>query len=172
MGSSQRVQASGTVLITRFAPGQDLSRPHALYDVLEVALRFYSGRENAASALKLSKGDLKELSRISNDPTISNDAIPHNRRDTESPPSPRSILACEWREACSTATRRRSLSNPRSHKTHLWDGGNRLRPPRRPAKPGAPEGILPPIGSQRRKGRAARRGKLKSGRKATIQAFA
>jgi hypothetical protein len=46
------------------------------YDVLQVAEELYRGRKNAALALKMSEADLRDLGRISNDPSVLNGRHP------------------------------------------------------------------------------------------------
>lgn len=64
--------------------GDSEGRLHALYDVLQVAERLYGNqqkgtkkkRNKVASALNISKSDLSDLARISNDPAVLNGRHP------------------------------------------------------------------------------------------------
>ncbi len=60
---------------SRYAADPD-GRLHPLYDVLQVVERLNGGRKEAAAALNMTKSELDDLGRISNDPTVLNGRHP------------------------------------------------------------------------------------------------
>jgi hypothetical protein len=70
-------------------------RLHPLYDVLQVVERLYGGRGKAAAALKMKEADLKELGRISNDPTVLNGRHPGRAQGPHRVASDAEVNTCE-----------------------------------------------------------------------------
>jgi hypothetical protein len=79
---------------SRYAADPD-GRLHPLYDVLQVVERLYGGRREAAVALKLKEADLKELGRISNDPTVLNARHPGRAQGPHRVASDAEVKTCE-----------------------------------------------------------------------------
>jgi hypothetical protein len=70
-------------------------RLHPLYDVLQVAERLYGGRKEAAAALKLSEADLRDLGRISNDPSVLNGRHPGQTQGPHRIATEAEVSTCE-----------------------------------------------------------------------------
>ena len=70
-------------------------RLHPLYDVLQVVERLYGGRRESAAALKLKEADLKELGRITNDPTVLNGRHPGRAQGPHRVASDDEVKTCE-----------------------------------------------------------------------------
>jgi hypothetical protein len=70
-------------------------RLHPLYDVLQVAERLYGGRKETAAALKVSEADLRDLGRISNDPSVLNGRHPGRTRGPHRIATEAEVKTCE-----------------------------------------------------------------------------
>jgi hypothetical protein len=70
-------------------------RLHPLYDVLQVAERLYGGRKQAAAALNVREVDLRDLGRISNDPTVLNDRHPGRAQGPHRIATEAEVKTCE-----------------------------------------------------------------------------
>jgi hypothetical protein len=70
-------------------------RLHPLYDLLEVTVRIYKGRSNAAAALGIGSKDLDELGHITNDKRILNGRHPGQTPGPHSVASDSDVNTCE-----------------------------------------------------------------------------